>query len=156
MIHLGERAETARLVTPPSPTVSYAALSYCWGENATFMTVKGTLEDFKKDIPMDKLPQTIKDAFCLTRELGLDYIWVDAICIVQKDASEWEGESQKMGHIYSNAKIVLAATRSGNVHEGMFTRRSTAQLSIDIEAPGSSMRARRNLNHEITVSCRTK
>ncbi|PMD52806.1 HET-domain-containing protein [Hyaloscypha bicolor E] len=157
MIHLGKRAETAHLVaTPPSSTVSYAALSYCWGEDATFMTVKGTLEDFEKDIPMDKLPQTIKDAFCLTRELGLDYIWVDAICIVQKDVSEWEEESQKMGHIYSNAKIVLAATRSGNVHEGMFTKRSTAQLSIDIEAPGSSMRARRNLNHDIIVSCRTK
>ncbi|KAE9364539.1 HET-domain-containing protein [Stipitochalara longipes BDJ] len=157
MILLGEKASTARLVDTPSNTrVPYATLSYCWGEDATFMTVKDTLEDFKENIPMGDLPQTIKDAFCLTKGLGLDYLWVDAICIVQKEKEEWEEESQKMGHIYSNAKIVLAATRSGNVHDGMFTKRSATPLSRDIEAPGGLMRARRNLNHEIIISCRTK
>jgi hypothetical protein len=157
MIKLGKGAKTARLVDiPTNATVPYAALSYCWGENATLMTKNHTLKKFKKNIPMWKLPQTIKDAFCLTKELGLDYLWVDAICIVQGNQLEWEEESQKMGHIYSNAKIVLAATRSGNVHDGMFTRRSATPLSRDIEAPESSMRARRNLNHEIIISCRTK
>ncbi len=157
MIFLGEKAKTARLIDTPLDTrVSYAALSYCWGENATFMTFKKTLKDFEKAIPVDDLPQTIKDAFCLTKELGLDYLWVDAICIVQKEKEEWEEESQKMGHIYSNAKIVLAATRSGNVHDGMFTKRLATPLSRDVEAPGGSMRARRNLNHEIIISCRTK
>ena len=65
-------------------------------------------------------------------------------------------ESQKMEHIYSNAKIVLAATRSKDVHDGLFTRRSATLLSKDIEGRGGSMRARRNLNHEIIISCRTK
>jgi hypothetical protein len=157
MILLGEKAKTARLVDIHSNTrVPYAALSYCWGEKATFMTEKHTLSGFKQNIPMDKLPQTIKDAFCLTKELGLDYLWIDAICIVQKEKEEWEEESQKMGHIYSNAKIVLAATRSSNVHDGMYTQRSVTPLSKDIEAPGGSMRARRNLNHGVIVSCRTK
>jgi hypothetical protein len=157
MILLGENAKTARLVDTHSNTrVPYAAMSYCWGEKATFMTEKHTLSGFKQNIPMDKLPQTIKDAFCLTKELGLDYLWIDAICIVQKEKEEWEEESQKMGHIYSNAKIVLAATRSSNVHDGMYTRRPVTPLSRDIEAPGGLMRARRNLNHEIIISCRTK
>ena len=157
MILLGDQAKTAQLVkTPSDESVQYAALSYCWGEHANFMTVKDTLKYFESDIPMHDLPQTIKDAFCLTKELGLDYIWVDAICIVQKEKEEWEEESQKMGHIYSNAKIVLAATRSGDVHDGIFTRRSEKSLSRDVEAQEGSMRARRNLNHEIIISCRTK
>lgn len=155
MIKLGERAETARLVETP-PNARYAALSYCWGRNATFMTVKDTLAQNAENIPMGDLPQTIRDAFCLTKELRLDYLWVDAICIVQKDRQEWEEESQKMGHIYSNATIVLAATRSKGVHKGIFEQRSATPLSRDDEALGSSMRARRNLNHEIIISCRTK
>jgi hypothetical protein len=157
MIQLGAKAKKAKLVaTTTNVTVPYAALSYCWGEGATFMTDKDTQKDYEKDIPMEELPQTIKDAFCLTKELGLDYIWVDAICIVQGDQYEWEEESQKMGHIYSNAKIVLAATRSASVKQGLFTRRSTIPLSRDIPARGGTMRARRNLNHEIIISCRTK
>lgn len=61
-----------------------------------------------------------------------------------------------MGHIYSNAKIVLAATRSADVNEGLFKQRRATPLSKDIEATGGSTRARRNLNHEIIISCRTK
>ena len=160
MIHLGEQAKTAHLIDThlidtSLESLQYAALSYCWGEDATFMTVIDTLKDFEKDIPVDELPQTIKDAFCLTKELGLNYLWVDTICIVQKEKEEWEKESQKMGHIYSNAKIVLAATRSGGVHDGIFTKRSETSLWKDEEREGS-MRARRNLNHEIIISCRTK
>jgi hypothetical protein len=64
IIQLGENAQTARLVhTPTDSTVPYAALSYCWGGNGTFKTENHTLEDFEKAIPVDELPQTIKDAF---------------------------------------------------------------------------------------------
>lgn len=157
LIRLGENAKTARLVrTPTNSTAPYAALSYCWGGNGTFKTEEHTLEVFERDIQLEKLPQTIKDAFCLTKRIGLDYLWVDAICIVQGNKQEWEQESQKMGHIYSNAKIVISATRSANVNEGMFIPRSATPLFKDIEAIGGSMRARRNLNHEIIISCRTK
>jgi hypothetical protein len=157
LIRLGENAKTARLVQcPTNITVSYAALSYCWGGNGTFKTEEHTLEDFQKDIHLVNLPQTIKDAVYLTKRIVLDYLWVDAICIVQGNKQEWEEESRKMGHIYSNAKIVLSAARSANVNQGMFTPRSTTPLSNDIKASRGSMRARRNLNHEIIVSCRTK
>ena len=157
IIQLGENAKTARLVRSSTTSrVPYAALSYCWGGNGTFKTEKHTLEEFEKGIPVEQLPQTIKDAFCLTKAIGLHYIWVDAICIVQGNKQDWEEESQKMGQIYSNAKVVLSATRSANVNEGIFTPRSAIPLSEDIQAVGNSMRARRNLNHEIITSCRTK
>jgi hypothetical protein len=135
-------------------------LSYCWGGSETFKTEKNTLKDYEEFLPVDKLPQTIKDALSLTKAIGLDYLWVDAICIVQGNTQEalkeWKKESQNMGHIYSNAKIVLSATRSANVNEGLFMARSSRSLSEDIEAKECSIRARRNLNHEIITSCRTK
>jgi len=163
LIQLGENAKTDRLVQTAqllrgsiNSRAPYAALSYCWGGNGTFKTELHTLPEFEKDIQVEKLPQTIKDAFDLTKRLGLNYLWVDAICIVQGVKEEWEEESQKMGHIYSNAKIVLSAMSSASVTDGMFTTRTTTPLSKDIEALGGLLRVRRNLNHEIIISCRTK
>lgn len=53
IIQLGEDVKMAWLVpSPTNLTVSYAALSYCWGlGNATFKTEGHTLEDFELDIP---------------------------------------------------------------------------------------------------------
>jgi hypothetical protein len=157
LIELGKDVTTARLVPYPIDSAPpYAALSYCWGGERTFKTSEHTEEKFKKNIPLDELPQTLKDAFSLTKKIELDYLWVDAICIIQGNQAEWEQESRKMGRIYSNAKIVLSPTSSAHVNEGIFIPRPTPSLSEDIEAENGSMCARRNINHEIITSCRTK
>jgi hypothetical protein len=83
LIWLGENAEKVRLVPYPTQCEEYAALSYCWGGDGTFKTEGHVVEKFEKDIPLKHLPQTIRDAFCLTKRLGLEYLWIDAICIVQ-------------------------------------------------------------------------
>ncbi|KAH7418998.1 heterokaryon incompatibility protein-domain-containing protein [Cadophora sp. MPI-SDFR-AT-0126] len=160
LIWLGLDVESARLVPFPPDVVQYAALSYCWGRaregEHVFKTDKTTKLEFEHGIPLEDVPRTLKDAFCLTKELGLDYLWVDALCIVQGDQEEWEQESAKMGLIYSNAKIVLSSTQSSNVDDGVFMPRSTISLSQDIADPEGLMYARRNMNHEIITSCRTK
>jgi hypothetical protein len=159
LILLYPELDGARLISyPVGSAVAYAALSYCWGGNGTFKTDAKSLKAFEENIPLEQLPQTLRDAFSLTKKIGLNYLWVDAICIVQgsqlEEKQEWEQESRKMGRIYSDAKIVLAATRTLNVHEGIFQPRPKISLSNDIKTP--SICARRNLNHEIITSCRTK
>ncbi|TVY80462.1 hypothetical protein LSUE1_G005342 [Lachnellula suecica] len=159
LIFLDEDLKSARLVScPMTSTISYAALSYCWGGDENFKTVESTLPELERNIPLDQLPQTLTDAFNLTKKIGLDYLWIDAICIVQgnqgEGKQEWEQESRKMGRIYANAKIVLSATRIISVTQGMFGLRSTVPLSNDVRT--DSICARRNLNHEIITSCRTK
>jgi hypothetical protein len=146
LIWLDEDLRAAGLVPcPTSSSVSYAALSYCWGANGTFKTDRNTLPEFEKHIPLNNLPQTLKDAFNLTTKIGLDYLWVDAICIVQEGTQEWEQESRKMGRIYSKSKIVLSATHSLNVNEGIFEPRATTSISEDIIT--DSICARRNQNY---------
>ncbi len=135
--------------------------SWCsWGTfkegESPFRTDEHTLSSFEKEIPLENLPQTLRDAFMLTKKLGLDYLWIDAICIVQGSLQEWEQESGKMGRIYQNAKIVLSSTQSSHVNDSVFQPRSTTSLFEDIPAPGGMMVARRNMNHEIITSCRTK
>lgn len=149
----------------------YAALSYCWGAEGTFMTVDDTVQETleiapldhtltlaeaKREIPFDKLPSTLKDVFILAKEIGFKHLWVDAICIVQGNPEEWEDESRRMGNIYSNAQLVISATRSENVQQGLFLPRSAPSIAQDVISPGGVMSARRNLNHEIMTSCRTR
>jgi hypothetical protein len=73
---------------------------------------------------MTDLPQTIRDAVVITRRLGIRYLWVDALCILQgSDApakADWERESSKMADIYGSAFLTIAAASARSVHEGIF------------------------------------
>lgn len=60
----------------------FAALSYCWGQSGNLKTMKGNLVDHMKGIPLEKLPRTITDAITIRRALELNFLWVDALCIL--------------------------------------------------------------------------
>jgi hypothetical protein len=91
--------------------VPYVALSYCWGEesNSWLVTTKANLESHKIAIPFLALPATLANAVWFTLGLGIQYIWIDSLCIVQDDALDWLNESKWMCHVYYNAYVVFAA-----------------------------------------------
>jgi hypothetical protein len=39
-------------------------------------------------IPVEALPKTFRDAIEIARELGIEYLWVDALCIVQDNIQD--------------------------------------------------------------------
>jgi hypothetical protein len=67
----------------PPASQKYVALSYCRGKSPTFTTTVSNLAEMKKEISWDRTPQTIKDAISITRKLGIRYLCVDALCILQ-------------------------------------------------------------------------
>lgn len=75
-----------RLFEPKNGTKRHwVALSHCWGNTNTFKTTLDTLEPFKRGIDWEALPKTLKDAVKVTRALGVDYLWIDSLCIIQDD-----------------------------------------------------------------------
>lgn len=103
------------------PTVAkYACLSHCWGGIKPIETKTHTLRSFKSRIPWGRLPRTFQDALELTRQLGLQYLWIDSLCIVQDDEDDWRRESSNMPSTYSSAHLTIAATRSPDAHGGLF------------------------------------
>ena len=103
----------------------YVALSYCWGSAKPLVTTVENLDEHKRVIPMQMLPQTVQDAVSITRKLGLDFLWVDALCIIQdsEDAEDWQIESSKMDAIYKNALLTIAAESSPDCNHGVLRKR---------------------------------
>jgi hypothetical protein len=97
IIALGSDNESLSLYEAFQDIGLYAALSYCWGKGSTLLkTTQSTLETFKDHIPWEKLPRTLQDAVVITRKIGLKFLWIDCLCIVQDSRSDWEIEATKI------------------------------------------------------------
>ncbi|XXH01530.1 hypothetical protein Hte_007890 [Hypoxylon texense] len=77
-----------------------------------------------------ELPKTFQDAVRLARFLGIDYLWIDSLCIIQDshDNKDWKQEAQSMADVYRHSVCNIAATASRAPAEGCFYPRN--QLAV--------------------------
>ena len=121
-------SESIRLVSSkdlPRRT-SYATLSHSWGtaESGPRVTLtKDNLSDFQEKGPSQALPRTFADAFQVVRELGIEYLWVDSLCIIQDSKKDWFNEAAQMWEIYMNSQLNISATASAASSQGLFRER---------------------------------
>ncbi|KAL6862598.1 hypothetical protein ACO1O0_002834 [Amphichorda felina] len=80
------------------------------------------MHDYHKFISWPKLPKTFQDSVILCRKLGLEYIWIDSLCIIQDSARDWEDQSINMGNIYGHSYITIAAATSTGSSGGYFSK----------------------------------
>jgi hypothetical protein len=115
----------------------YVALSYCWGKvsrTPSLETTKSTIDGFKKGLPPERMPKTIKDAMQITKRMGFRYLWVDRLCIIQDDRADWHAEARKMGRIYENAVVTIAAVGAKDSGEGCYLpRREEGPVVLPLE-----------------------
>ena len=131
----------------------YVCLSYCWGKGQIITTTRSTLEKRKSGIAWHDLSQTFRDAIWLTRRLGVQYIWIDSLCILQDDSKDWATESAKMSSIYSNGYLTIAATHSENGYGGLFSQ--TEDFEVCGKTPdGEAYRLffRERIDHHIELT----
>lgn len=105
----------------------YVALSYCWGDPKVHPVLKTTSETYQKHqqcIDFASLPKTLRDAVTITRRLGLQYLWIDALCIIQGDADDWARESSRMCEVYSNAYLTIAGSNAAGNADGIFNKQA--------------------------------
>ncbi|KAK4452692.1 heterokaryon incompatibility protein [Podospora aff. communis PSN243] len=124
VINVGQAGEDfVRLEeTSPDQTDRYMTLSHCWGPtpHLVIRTTKATLPEHLQRIPLTALTNTFRDAVHVTRAVGMKYVWIDSLCIVQDDADDWARESAKMGFIYANSYLTVAAAASPDSTGGCF------------------------------------
>jgi hypothetical protein len=121
VLDLGEdiNSQEAILVENHERLGRYIALSHCWGLSHRIKTLKSTIAAHKRGLAISALPRTFQDAIVASKKFGIRYLWIDTLCIIQDDAADWEHESSKMGDVYSNAYLTIAASSSTDDSSGL-------------------------------------
>ncbi|CAG9972494.1 unnamed protein product, partial [Clonostachys byssicola] len=80
-------------------------------------------------IPIEILPRTFLDAFEAAKRLGVDYLWIDSLCIIQEgdQLKDWNKEAPTMKNVYSNACFNICASWGSEIG-GLFTKRDPAMF----------------------------
>jgi hypothetical protein len=134
----GENVNPKLLVTN-GEAAEYAALSYCWGGSSVLTTTRATFNDRQAGITFSQLPKTIQDAVTITRRLGIRYLWVDSLCIIQDDPTDWEMEAARMKSVYANSLVTICAERADDSDGGCFLPQdSLREPALKIAYPGGS------------------
>ncbi|KAK3396974.1 HET-domain-containing protein [Sordaria brevicollis] len=108
--------ETSHLHTPIH---KYNCLSHCWGTQQPLQTTRENYSRHLTSIAWDIIPRTFQDAIRLTLDLGIEFLWIDSLCIIQHDEEDWERESANMCSVYANSYLTIAATSSPDCHGGL-------------------------------------
>ena len=138
LIDVGLDTQQPKLISPRHDLLSleYLILSYAWGPAANFAkTTSSNLQAMNQSLPWDALSKTVQDAILFARKLGIRYLWVDALCILQsrgrndmEHIKDWSYEAERFGHYYQNALFTISATGAISSHEGLFLPRSEMVL----------------------------
>ncbi|KAK1749469.1 HET-domain-containing protein [Echria macrotheca] len=105
------------------PSEPYLTLSHCWGTTPTKKLTSDNIEALKGGFRFEELPLTFQHAVLIARELGVRYLWIDSLCIIQNSISDWEVESATMGRVYSHSLCTISALHSSSSESGCFASR---------------------------------
>jgi hypothetical protein len=103
---------------------SYATLSHRWTSTHVVKLESSNIDSFRQCIPSESLSRTFVDAITVTRALGIRYLWIDSLCIIQDSLADWQSESAKMESVYGNCVCNIAATGSSDNGGGLFQERN--------------------------------
>jgi hypothetical protein len=137
VLDVGSESQPPRLVESLGKTGRYTALSHCWGKAQPLTTTSGNLSEHLIAIQLDRLPKTFREAVLLTRQLNLQYIWIDSLCIIQDSKADWDTESSKMAEVYAGASVTIAATSAKDGREGLFVAKAAWNKAVPFIMPNS-------------------
>jgi hypothetical protein len=117
----------------------YLTLSYCWGGGQPVLALTHNLDDLRSGITIATLPQTLQDAVQTTRNLGYQYLWVDALCIIQDDNKDIAREIAAMADIYRNSTATILAAMSSSVSESYLShpREEPPFFTLTVKLPNA-------------------
>ncbi|KAM3089373.1 hypothetical protein ACMFMG_000976 [Clarireedia jacksonii] len=74
-------------------------------------------------ITFSSLPKTFQDAVIATRALGLRYLWIDSLCILQDSKQDWEEQCSMIVRVYKDSAVTIAGPQASDCHSGFLNNR---------------------------------
>jgi hypothetical protein len=109
----------------------YLALSHRWGahtlEGKTVSTYRENIARLEVGFDCAELPPKYLDSIAIARGLGVDYLWIDSLCIIQKDSEDWIRESGRMEKVFRSAYATIAASCASSSAENFLKTRPERQ-----------------------------
>ncbi|KAI8711169.1 Protein kinase domain-containing protein [Fusarium sp. LHS14.1] len=125
----------------------YLALSHRWGSHPKpgvpdplkgkiVCTYAKNINTLKQGIDAADLPSTYQDGITVARELGVQFIWIDSLCIIQQDKSDrldkdkgddWKREAEQMERVFRSAYASIAASCASSPAEPFLKSRPERQ-----------------------------
>jgi hypothetical protein len=102
----------------------YAALSYCWGGKQSITLNQATQPQLETALQLELLPKTLQDAILVTMKLGMRFLWVDTLCIIQDSEEDRNRELKSMVQTYRNAFLTIAAASARSSRDGFLHKRT--------------------------------
>ena len=133
VLDLGQFGRSIKLLTTNGKHGDYCALSYSWGKPPhPYKLTTLNLDRYEGAINFTgRIPQTIVDAIEITRMLGIRYLWVDALCIIQENDDDFQAEGAKMMSYYENSYVTISAAASTSAFKGIFLPRDPPRFSFE-------------------------
>ncbi|KAK4223495.1 heterokaryon incompatibility protein-domain-containing protein [Podospora fimiseda] len=129
----------------------YTTLSHCWGSlELPKTTISTWAQNSESGIMVSSLPKKFRDAIKLTRALSLRYLWIDSLCIIQDDVSDWQDEASRMSSYYQNSYLTIPATSAHDAQEGLFLDIDNPSLYLAKDAAADLVAARVMIPHPTT------
>ncbi|KAF1976702.1 HET-domain-containing protein, partial [Bimuria novae-zelandiae CBS 107.79] len=119
---LRESNDSTRLVETRGLSGPYICLSHCWGGGGggLLLLFFFLFFFFFNNIPWVSLPLLFRDTIEICRTLGVQYIWIDKLCIIQHDKNDWASEGSRMAQIFEGSFLTIGATISKDDKKSLF------------------------------------
>jgi hypothetical protein len=116
----------------------YFALSYVWGGVECLKATKENISELEKIGALRKrsseIPRSILDAMIFVTKLNARYLWVDALCIVQDNATEKHDQISLMHEIYAAAYATIVQHTGSDANAGLPGVREGSRSRITMQS----------------------
>lgn len=129
LLRISENKVFLEEFSPNHGYLPYTILSYCWGAATSMQTTTTNVVRHQSGLKVKSLPLTLRHAIQVTKRLGYEYIWVDALCIIQDSSTDWDAEYVRMGEYYQNAVVTISALDAYSSAEGFLRTRKFANVT---------------------------
>jgi len=94
----------------------YICLSHRWVQPQTeaLSTTTQNYASRSSAIDFSSMPHNFQHVFLTAVRFGIQYVWIDSLCVIQGSAGDWEEESSKMGDYYQLAAFTVISTFPSN------------------------------------------
>jgi hypothetical protein len=105
----GGRVDICRLVERSEAVAgeAYVTLSHRWESSQVSVLTDQNLPAFRKEICIShtSLSRTFRECIAVVRHLGIRYLWIDSLCIIQSGdgGADWRREAMIMDKVYTNS-----------------------------------------------------